>query len=172
MGGGIKLSFEYNTDYETPDFYEKDLLHAMVRDAHSLFVYWEISHRKKWLISQHFQCDWNEMPRILRIYDVTNIDFHGRNAHSYFDLNTPRERTNSYIYDIQSNTAYIVDYGTYSIENQFIPLLRSNTVLTSRDTKASSGEALISVVSNKTEVSDHHRIKPQHFENFQPILSK
>lgn len=146
-----------------------DALHLMVRDAHTLFIYWEVSHRKRWLVSQHFQCDWDAMPKVLRLYDVTCTEFHGNNAHSQFDVRLTPEATSWYVHQLKPNTTYLADYGTYSIEQQFIPLLRSNPVHTPRDQKAVWGEPLANSISDANPQEDQ-RISPHFFENFKPIL--
>lgn len=146
-----------------------DALRLMVRDAHSLFMYWEVSHRKRWLVSQHFQCDWDEMPKALRLYDVTCIEFHGSNANSQFDVRLTPEASSWYVEQLKPNTTYLADYGTYSLEQQFIPLLRSNPAHTPRDQKAIWGEPLASKLS-ETYMQEQQRISPHYFENFKPIL--
>lgn len=153
--------------YEVPDRYHKDMLEAMVRDAHSLYVYWEVGDRKRWLVSQHFRCDWGDMPKILRVYDVTCVFFNGSNANSFFDIRTTPEATNWYIHNLHSNATYLIDFGTYTWEGQFIPLLRSRAIVTPRDYPASWGEPLAAVVP---EVNDgensRQRIMPRFHENF------
>ncbi|MGO4270806.1 DUF4912 domain-containing protein, partial [Paenibacillus sp. TAF58] len=54
--------------FEVPSRYHKDILHLMIVDAHSLYVYWEISDRRRWLISQHFECSYESMPKVIRLY--------------------------------------------------------------------------------------------------------
>jgi hypothetical protein len=148
-----------------PDSYHKDMLHAMVRDANTLFVYWEISNRRKWLVSRHFRCDWSVMPKILRLYDTTELYFNGSNANDSIDIETTPEATNWYIHGVHGNATYIVDFGTRNINGQFIPLLRSNVVMTPRDQKAVFGEPIVAV-EPEARVMPPQRISPQFLENF------
>lgn len=155
------------TGYELPDRYEKDMLQLMVRDAHTLHVYWEISNRKRWLCSQHFECDWGILPKVLRVYDVTAIYFNGSNANRWFDIETTPEARSWYIQPVQAGTTYLVDYGVYTIEHQFVPLLRSNAALTPRDSEAPWGEPLQPTVPEvRGEQPLQSRIMPHFFENF------
>ncbi|MDQ1911712.1 DUF4912 domain-containing protein [Paenibacillus sp. GD4] len=155
------------TWYELPDRYHKDMLRLMVRDAHTLHVYWEISNRRRWLCSQHFECDWSELPKVLRVYDVTAIYFHGHNANRFFDIQATPEATSWYIGPVQANSTYMVDYGVRTPEGQFVPLLRSNAVMTPRDGEAPWGEPLqptVPEVRGPEPVTG--RIMPHFFENF------
>lgn len=158
------------TGYELHVPYGKDQLQLMPRDAHTLYVYWEVSDRRKWLTAQHFQCDWGQLPKVLRVYDVTSVYFHGSNANSYFDIETTPEAINWYIPGLQANTTYLIDYGVYTWERQFVPLLRSNAVTTSRDTAADWGEPLVAVSEHLPGEHARHRIPPHLFEHFQPYM--
>jgi hypothetical protein len=149
---------------ELPDRYEKDLLHLMVRDAHTLYVYWEISNRKRWLAAQHFGCDWHVLPKVLRVYDVTSVYFNGSNSNGYFDIETKPESNNWYIHGVKAGATYMVDFGTYSIHRQFIPLLRSNFMATPRDSAPNFGEPIVAAWPVSHLYGE--RVQPHLFENF------
>ncbi|MBP1993574.1 DUF4912 domain-containing protein [Paenibacillus eucommiae] len=157
-----------NTAFEAPARYHKDMLYMMVRDACMLYAYWELSDRKRWLLSRHFECDYSSMPKALRIYDVTCIYFNGSNANSYFDIPTTPEADNWYIHHLQPGRTYLADWGTYTIEGEFLPLLRSNAVITPRQTVAPWGAPLVEVVSEVKNGKADGRIEPHFFENVQP----
>lgn len=153
--------------YELPDRYQKDILEALVRDAHSIYVYWEVSDRKRWLVSQHFRCEWGVMPKILRVYDVTCVFFNGSNANSFVDIRTTPEATNWYIHHLNANATYLIDFGTYTIEGQFVPLMRSRAIVTPRNYPAVMGEPLVSVVPEVYDGKNvRQRIMPRFHENF------
>jgi hypothetical protein len=151
--------------YEVPVRYEQDLLHVLVRDANTIYVYWEIGNRRRWLASRHFQCDWGALPKVLRIYDTTGIYFNGYNAHGFRDITTKPEAQSWYIHGLNGNATYIVDIGSYNLGRQFIPLLRSNPVVTPRDLKAGSAEPIVGVVDSAARVA-RQRIEPHFPENF------
>ncbi|GFZ98158.1 hypothetical protein GCM10008018_50460 [Paenibacillus marchantiophytorum] len=153
--------------FEVPDRYNKDLLHLMVVNANSLYVYWEISDRRRWLLSQHFECDYGVMPKVLRLYDVTHQYFDGNNAHASWDVVTTPEAANWYFHQLAANRTYLVDIGTYTWEHDFIPLLRSNCVATPRDSEAPWGEPLQIVVPEAQTAQHSHRLTPSFFENIQ-----
>ncbi|MFC5449648.1 DUF4912 domain-containing protein [Paenibacillus aestuarii] len=124
--------------FDLPDRYHQDLIHLMTIDAHTLYVYWEISDRRRWLVAQHFQCDYGDMPKVLRVYDVTCTLFDGSNAHAYWDIELSAEVIDWYIRDLGPGRTYIADIGTYTWDREFIPLLRSNCAATPRNTSAVS----------------------------------
>ncbi|MDU0203896.1 DUF4912 domain-containing protein [Paenibacillus sp. PFR10] len=137
---GIALKASPISEYEVPGRYYKDLLHLMVVGTNSLYVYWEISDRRRWLVSQHFECDFGAMPCVIRLYDVTHVLFNGHNAHTSWDTTIPPETTHAYLHQAGANRNYIVDVGTYTWEHEFIPLLRSNCVATPKDSEENWGE--------------------------------
>ncbi|KIL39873.1 hypothetical protein SD70_17275 [Gordoniibacillus kamchatkensis] len=152
--------------FQPPDLYHKDLLHLMVRDAHSLYAYWEVSNRKKWLASQHFKCDWGVLPKVLRLYDVTYLHFNGHNANSSRDIELTPEANNWYIHGVNANATYAADLGVYTWERQFVPLIRSNFVHTPRDAKYGWGEPALEIVAEAGEREGDGYIPPYYFENF------
>ena len=155
---------------DPPERYDLDLLHLLIRDAHTLYVYWELSSRRRRLVSEHFECDWGAMPKVLRVYDVTYRDFNGQNANGWFDIETTPEADNWYVHGVRANTTYLVDYGTYTLERQFIPLLRSNAAATPRDTEAVWGEPDAFLASEGSKPDTTGRIQPHDFENIQPYV--
>ncbi|OPH48828.1 DUF4912 domain-containing protein [Paenibacillus ferrarius] len=154
-------------EFEVPDRYHKDLLHLMAVSADSLYVYWEISDRRRWLLSQHFECDYGDMPKVIRLYDVTHMYFDGGNAHAYWDVVTTPEATNWYLHGLKANRTYLADMGTYTWEHEYIPLLRSNCIVTPRDSEAVWGEPLQTVVPEAQAEQVSQRIRPSFFENIQ-----
>ncbi|MBB3108589.1 hypothetical protein FHS18_000617 [Paenibacillus phyllosphaerae] len=152
---------------ELPERYEKDLLQLMARDAHTLYVYWEISNRRRWLAAQHFQTDWHNLPKVLRVYDVTNVYFNGNNANGYFDIETTPESCSWYINGAGAGATYMVDFGTYTWNRQFVPLVRSNFVALPRATAPAYGEPV--VAAWPTVHPYGQRVLPHLFENIQTL---
>ncbi|WP_274649378.1 DUF4912 domain-containing protein [Paenibacillus humicola] len=157
----------WNNAGELPDRYEKDLLQLLVRDPHTLFVYWEIGNRKRWLAAQHFGCDWHVLPKVLRIYDVTGVYFNGGNSNGYFDIETTPEANSWYILGVHAAATYTVDFGTYTWNRQFVPLLRSNFAATPRDTPPAFGEPVIAAWPASSPYGE--RIAPHLFENISTL---
>jgi uncharacterized protein len=153
--------------YEVHSRLNKDSLELMPVDAHTLFVYWEVSDRKRWMASQHFGCDWGQLTKVIRVYDVSSVFFNGSNANGFFDIETTAEANNWYIKPVSANTSYTVDLGVYTWERQFVPLLRSKAVITPRDYQAAYGEPIISALAEAMDgLNRGRRIMPRFHENF------
>lgn len=151
---------------ELPDRYHKDMLQLLARDAHTLFAYWEVSDRKRWLCAQHLECDWGALLKGLRLYDVSAIYFNGSNAHRQINALTPPEAGNWYFHGLQAGATYLADFGVYTPEGQFVPLLRSLPAATPVDRPAGWGAPLQPVVPEARAAGRAGRIMPHDFENF------
>jgi uncharacterized protein len=155
--------------FEVPSKYGSDKLHLMVRDASSLYTYWEISDRRRWLTARHFECDWNAVPKALRVYNVTGILFNGHNAHSFFELADLSDASDWFVHGVAAGSTYIVDYGVLTPHRQFIPLLRSNSAMTPANQEAPWGAPIIPILEEyQDRTLPITRITPRYYENFAP----
>lgn len=130
----------YSSTGPGSDRFDTDLLHLMVQSARSLYLYWEVGSRRRNLTELHFGCPWATMPKIIRVYDTTSVYYDGHNANSLFDIETTPEADNWYISGVRPGTTYAADFGTYTIRRHFVPLLRSNFVVTPRDSVPGTAE--------------------------------
>lgn len=119
---------------ELPKSYGMDRLVLMVKDPYWLYAYWEVTATKLDEISALVGTDlWESSRTILRVYDVTGIDFDGNNALSSFDCSLGAQSEEWYISVPSANRTYCVDLGRILPDGSFITLLRSNLVTTPRD---------------------------------------
>ncbi|KNZ70494.1 hypothetical protein Tfer_0676 [Thermincola ferriacetica] len=132
----------HSTDSYFPHNYNKNHLVLLIRDPYCLFAYWEFSEKQRSVLAEEYNCSWGEVPLIMRVYDVTGINFNGRNAHSYFDIAIHAMADNWYLHHMKANTSYCVDLGVITPDGRFITILRSNTVTTPRDSLA-DGSGLV-----------------------------
>lgn len=107
-----------------------DRITAMPVDHETLYVYWEITGARKRWAEEHFHCSWHALPQILRVYDVTLLEFDGDHANRHFDFHVHQEADNWFLRGLPPGCSYIVDYGTTTPDGRYITLLRSNTVQT------------------------------------------
>lgn len=98
----------------------------LVQAPTTLFVYWEVDDLRKQLISEHFQCGWTELPFFLQVYDVTDINFDGYNAHSMFRIQVHPLADHWFITGVQAERRYLVDFGTTTLAGKFFTVIRSN----------------------------------------------
>lgn len=116
---------------EIPWNYGVDRLVLMVRDPNWLFAYWEITAAKQDEFSRQYgPAAWKESRPVLRVYDVTGVDFSGINANNYMDFSISNYVDNWHIEVSRPNAAFCVDLGRVFPDGKFVTLLRSNVVHT------------------------------------------
>lgn len=123
-------------NYGFPARYDENYLVLLVRDPHCIFGYWEFSDEQMDLVAREFGCQWGEVPLLLRVYDLTGVNFNGENEHSHFDVSLHPLANNYYVNDINSNNSYCVDIGVITSQGRFVTLMRSNVVQTPRESLA------------------------------------
>lgn len=72
----------------------------------------------------------NPPRRVLRIYDVTYLEFNGANAHGSFDIEVAPRAGNWYIDLWSPQKSLCAELGTIRRDGTFLPLARSNVVHT------------------------------------------
>ncbi|MDO8525941.1 MAG: DUF4912 domain-containing protein [Candidatus Omnitrophota bacterium] len=105
----------------------------LVRDPWWLFTYWEVRKDREEEIARKIEKA-GESPAksVLRVYDVTGVNFNGRNARSFFDIDLKGLANNWYINVNMPNSSWVVDIGIVSNKGNFYLLSRSNAVRTPR----------------------------------------
>ena len=119
--------------FDFPPGYGDNKIVILVRDPWWIFAYWEIRHDKEEDILKDIKnAGDNPAKYILRVYDVTDINFNGKNAHSHFDIDLKNLANNWYINVGSPDRSWIVDIGIATKGSGFYPLARSNMVHTPR----------------------------------------
>jgi uncharacterized protein len=132
-------SFHHETPAPAPSYwqdrYSEDRIVLLIRDPYWCFTYWDLTpERQADVITQLSQ---GQTKLLLRVYDVTGIDFDGSNAHRYQDIEVNAEAINWYINVWAADRAYCVDLGLLYPDGRFVTLVRSNIVTTPRDSVSS-----------------------------------
>jgi len=115
---------------ELPFGYGEERIALMPRDPYVAFAYWEatpsrIDREKAWF-------GWNSK-LCVRIYDVTGVQFDGRNALGYYDQEV-YERIGNWYFDLGRPThSFCADLGLLAPEGKFLTLARSNYITMPRD---------------------------------------
>jgi len=108
-----------------PKEYGDDRLVLMTRDPFVVHAYWEVTPAR--LERERAWFGWGSK-LCVRIYDITGVQFDGRNAIGYFDQELP-ERTGNWYFDLgRPNHSFCADLGLLSPEGRFLTLIRSNYV--------------------------------------------
>jgi len=123
---------ELYTDNNIPHRYEDDRVFLFVRDPQTLFTAWDISHETVAVTAKNCGINLASSELILRLYDVTDIDFNGSNAHSFIDINPSTHHGSWYFNNLKDGRSYIVDVGLLSNNGKFAFIARSNMVGTPR----------------------------------------
>jgi hypothetical protein len=118
---------------ELPSEYGKDKIVLQVRDPWWLHCYWEITPNTWDRLKQSLKELFHSAKKVLRVYDISQIIFDGKNAHRFFDIEINKEATSWYIDVGGSGRSWCIDYGLKLPNGEFITILRSNTVATPLD---------------------------------------
>ena len=119
--------------FSIPTGYGEDRIVLMVKDPWWLFAYWEIQpSTERSARSRLFPQEVAGLQSILRVYDVTGIEFPSAPAHRSFDIGLSGLATNWYIAVNAPNRSFIVELGLLTRTGRFLLLTRSNRVTTPR----------------------------------------
>ena len=118
--------------HELPGKYGRDKITLMVRDPSWLYTWWEASDPTVAKLEAEFKSDFWLAKKVLRVYDVTSIDFNGSNAHRHFDVEVGTFVGAWYV-ETAPGRSWCVDMGLLFPDGRFVTILRSNIVGTPLD---------------------------------------
>jgi hypothetical protein len=117
----------FHTDI--PDTYNETYMRAIPRDPEWLFVYWEISGPLMNDLKRKIgDAEFGSSKKLLRLCDVTDINYNGSNAWRYTDMEINRIANNWYIKIPEPHRTYIVECGFLTSQGKFFLAVRSNVV--------------------------------------------
>ena len=115
---------------DLPWGYGQDKIVLQVRDPWWIHAYWEVTNPTYERLKNELKNEFYGARRILRVYDVSQIIFDGKNAHRFFDIQI-NEHSNSWYIDTGGpGRSWCVDLGLLLPDGRFIMIVRSNTVCT------------------------------------------
>ncbi|MFN3532987.1 MAG: DUF4912 domain-containing protein [Candidatus Brocadia sp.] len=117
---------------ELPDNYGDNRIVLMVVDPEWIFAYWEMQKDMMDSVLNALGGMAYGAKTTLRVYDVTDVIFDGKNAHKYYDIEVTGGARNWYIHVGEPNRSFCVDIGFLTSQGIFRTLARSNTVRTPR----------------------------------------
>jgi hypothetical protein len=115
---------------ELPLGYNEERIALLSRDPFVAYAYWEatpsrIEREKAWFGWDSKLC--------IRIYDITGVQFDGRNATGFFDQEV-EDRIGSWYFDIgRPSHSFCADIGLLSPGGRFLTITRSNYITMPRD---------------------------------------
>ncbi|MCM2531636.1 DUF4912 domain-containing protein [Neobacillus pocheonensis] len=95
-----------------------------------IILFWEVSEIPTKVIQLFFNLKVDELIQVVRIYDVTEINFNGKNAHHFHETTVLYHNGHWFIKGLESNRCYVAELGVKSSTTDFFPILRSNTLQT------------------------------------------
>ena len=102
------LQSRLTRNHSLPHRYGVDRLALMARDPHWLYAYWEITATKQEDLNTVYGPDaWSSTRPVLRVYDVTGVDFDGTNAKSYVDIHVDEHADNWHIQVGQPDRSFV-----------------------------------------------------------------
>lgn len=120
--------------YESlPESYGITELTLLPVDPYWIHAYWEVAPQTLSDVQAQMGSEASQARCILRVFDVTAIEFDGRNAHSFFDLPIELSARNWYINLWSSEKSLVADLGLLLPDGRFFLLARSNVVHTPRE---------------------------------------
>ncbi|HOO32331.1 MAG TPA: DUF4912 domain-containing protein [Thermotogota bacterium] len=121
-----------------PKTYGKDKLVALPVNPLWIHIYWDFSEQTTALIRK---LEIKGEKLLLRIYDVTYIEFNGHNAHQLWEYVIPFNGERKFYANVNNpNASYIGEIGYINENGEFVTLLRSNLVRTPPNTFAVKNE--------------------------------
>ncbi len=114
--------------------YNQTYLYLVPCDPKSIYVIWEVGEGARNYLREKFgPAFFDHNALILRVYDVTGIDFNGFNAHSFFEVDDFLTDKNNYWVRAQSGKNYVAELGYRALGTTFFEMVaRSNTIFVPR----------------------------------------
>lgn len=131
MQGKRKPDYEINKS-GLPETYADTKIVLLPRDPVWIYVYWEISQNVRNEISKQFGGEYNPDSLVVRVYDITDVDFNGSNANKYFDINVNPNALSWNINVGEFNRSWCVDLGYVLKNGEFLKVARSNPIIMPR----------------------------------------
>ncbi len=116
-----------------PENYGSTSITLLARDPHWVHAYWEIASSSVDDVRAMIGDEVGRCVHVLRLYDVTFVDFNGTNANHWFDVVVGRDANNWYVNLWSDNVTYCADIGLRAPDGRFFTLARSNCVTTPRE---------------------------------------
>ena len=115
---------------DLPVRYGVDRLVILVRDPWWVYAWWELTDVN---LTGGRDALGTHGDLVLRMYDVSAIDWDGANHHSHFDIEIGDLAGNWYIEVGKPGASYVAEIGLRAADGRFLALLRSNFVTLPRD---------------------------------------
>jgi len=138
------------------------------RDPDFIYAYWDYTQKDIDRLRERSRSQDGDLQLVLRVYEITRINFNGSNAKSSWDLEVGNSKKNWYIQVWQDNADYCVELGMRCGEDHFVPLMRSNIVRTPPKTTSKRNDLIWQDIKVHRESQPY--IKENIKERYQSLL--
>ncbi|MFJ5715372.1 DUF4912 domain-containing protein [Neobacillus sp. NPDC093127] len=97
-----------------------------------MILFWDVSELPKKMTELFFNCRFEDLVTVIRIYDVTDITFNGKNAPHFYEITVPYQSGHWFIKGLSPNRSYTAELGIHLSEANFFPVFRSNCIQTTK----------------------------------------
>lgn len=118
-------TFPLDQYHELPQGYNETKLIAIVRDPYWIYVYWDIASPTIEFVQNIYRRN-NGIRSILRVHDITDIEFSGDNSNYYWDTDIILDARNWYLNINDPNRVYVVDLALVDNFGNYYLIARSN----------------------------------------------
>lgn len=143
--------FFFQDNFSLPSNYNSTNLTLIVRDPHWIYAYWEIAPKAIEELRQQIGDQVNHAAYVLRLYEISFIDFNGTNANHYFDMDVGPFTNSWYINLWTDNGAYCAELGLRTPDGKFYKIVRSNYIHTPRAVSSNRSDLVWMEVKDKEE---------------------
>ncbi len=95
-----------------------------------VILFWDVSELPKKIMERFFNREFEDLVTVIRVYDVTNLLFNGKNAHHFNEVTIPYQSGHWFIKELAGGRSYIAEIGVYVSNHDFFPFYRSNAIQT------------------------------------------
>ena len=136
---GVRVKVNLDLLKEVPyldPLYNETYVYLIPRDPESLFAVWEVGDATRAELKGKYGDDFFDKNRlILRVYQVTGIEFSGFNAHSMFEVDDWLSDKNEYWVKVKPDNDYIAEIGFRSEGTGYFEMVaRSNSAFAPKRT--------------------------------------
>lgn len=153
--------------YDLPSYNSTNLT-LIARGPHQIHAYWDIAHSSAEALKSRIGAGAERAMYTLRMYDVTFINFDGKNANHWFDLDFDPGMTNNWYINLwRDNASFCGEIGLRLSDGRFFPFTMSNVVMTPRNEPSGRSDEIWMKVDNdssrapfvvvETKGSNNHR---------------
>lgn len=113
-----------------PTDYGDTKITILPRDPICIFAYWSISKQYFDKLKEKYGKDFLVSSKlVIRIYDITDVNFDGNKANRFFDVFVTPNSSSWYVNVGEFNRSWCADLGYLTKDGEFILIARSNTVV-------------------------------------------